>query len=326
MPKISVIIPIYNTGEILLKRCIDSILSQTFSDFELILVDDCSTGNCPEICEDYAKNDSRIKVIHNQENKGCPQSRKIGFEQSQGDYILLADSDDWLESTMLAELYNCAVENQADLTYCDFFMHQNSEKQIVQQGDFLDTITAIKSITSKRTYGFIWNKLIRRALFDKIIFPVDFWHEDEVIVFQLLYFANRIEYVPKALYQYYCHWTDQMDNVEIIGGYNNYKIIVDFLREKYSENIQLFEPELSDIINLYKMGFVLNKPIRNRQKLFELYPESNKNIFRSSRSNDKIKFYCMVHRLPYSVVILFVNIFRMFKRKITQKNHAKKNK
>jgi glycosyltransferase involved in cell wall biosynthesis len=314
MPKISVVIPIYNTGEILLKKCIDSILLQTFINFELILVDDCSTNNCLAICEDYAKADSRIKVIHNQRNRGCPQSRKIGFEQSQGDYILLADSDDWVENTMLAELYNCTVENQADLTYCDFFLHQNGEKQIIQQGEFSDKITSIKNIIGKQTYGFIWNKLIRQALLDKIIFPVDFWHEDEVIVFQLFHFANRVEYLPKALYQYYCHWTDQMSDIEIISSYNNYKVIVDFLKEKYPGNIQLFEPELSDRINLYKMSFVLNKTIRNKQKLFDLYPESNKNIFRSScKANDKIKFYCMVHRLPYKIVILIVKIFRLLK-------------
>jgi glycosyltransferase involved in cell wall biosynthesis len=107
-PKISVIVPVYNT-ELFIKRCIDSIIGQTFTDFEVILVNDNSTDKSPEICGEYANTDNRIKVIHNAVNRGSSVSRKTGLDIASGTYIQFIDSDDWIEQNMCERLYSTAV-------------------------------------------------------------------------------------------------------------------------------------------------------------------------------------------------------------------------
>lgn len=104
MPKISVIVPVYNV-EKYLNRCVDSILNQTFEDFELILVDDGSSDNCGNICDEYAQKDNRVKVIH-KKNGGVSSARNAGIDTAQGEYIMFVDSDDWINENMLNDMYN----------------------------------------------------------------------------------------------------------------------------------------------------------------------------------------------------------------------------
>ena len=105
----SVIVPIYKV-EKYLKKCIDSILEQSFKDFELILVDDGSPDNCPQICDEYAKNDSRIKVVH-KKNGGLVSARNVGIQTAIGDYICYVDGDDWIHEDTLKNLYNEAIKD-----------------------------------------------------------------------------------------------------------------------------------------------------------------------------------------------------------------------
>lgn len=116
--KLSVVVPVYKV-EKYLDRCIESILTQTFSDFELILVDDGSPDNCPRMCDEWAEKDSRIKVIH-QENGGLVAAVKHGIGLACAEYIAFVDSDDWIEPTFLQVLYNGIVENRADVAQCNF--------------------------------------------------------------------------------------------------------------------------------------------------------------------------------------------------------------
>ena len=113
MPEISIIVPIYNVEQYL-KRCVDSILAQTFKDFELILVDDGSPDSCPFICDEYARIDSRIKVIH-KANGGLSDARNAGLEMAMGNYIAFVDSDDWIASDTYEYLYELIKKNKADV-------------------------------------------------------------------------------------------------------------------------------------------------------------------------------------------------------------------
>lgn len=117
MIKISIIIPIFNTGDYL-HKCIKSILSQNLTNFELILVDDGSRDSSGEICDEYARNDSRVKVIH-KKNEGVSIARNAGIKMAQGEYIGFVDSDDWIESDMYDKLYNLALSKKADIVMCD---------------------------------------------------------------------------------------------------------------------------------------------------------------------------------------------------------------
>ena len=116
MPKISVIVPVYNV-EKYLRKCIESILNQTFREFELILVDDGSTDSSGKICDEYALKDSRIKVIH-KENGGASSARNAGLDVAKGEYIGFVDSDDWIEMDMYGELYRLIKENNTDISVC----------------------------------------------------------------------------------------------------------------------------------------------------------------------------------------------------------------
>ena len=117
MPKVSVIILVYNV-EAYLKQCLDSVINQTLKDIEIILVDKESPDNCPKICDDYAKKDKRIKVIH-QKNKGLSGARNTGMEFATGEYIAFIDSDDWIEKTMLQTLFSTAEKHNSDVAVCN---------------------------------------------------------------------------------------------------------------------------------------------------------------------------------------------------------------
>ena len=118
-PKVSIIVPIYNV-EKYIHKCIDSILSQTFTDFELILVDDGSPDKCGEICEQYALKDNRIKVVH-KENGGLSDARNAGIDVASGKYIYFIDSDDWISPNSIISLLNFAEDNQCEIVQGGFY-------------------------------------------------------------------------------------------------------------------------------------------------------------------------------------------------------------
>ena len=117
--KVSIIVPVYNV-EKYLDKCIESIVNQTYRNIEIILVDDGSPDKCPEICNEWAKKDDRIKVIH-KENGGLSSARNAALEIAQGDYITFVDSDDWIENDMIQSMLTCAAKNDADIVCCGFY-------------------------------------------------------------------------------------------------------------------------------------------------------------------------------------------------------------
>jgi len=136
MPKISVTVPIYNV-EKYLRKCLDSIFSQVFTDFEVIWVNDCSPDNSATICDEYLTMDNRIKLINKPQNEGLPQARKTGFENSIGENIINIDSDDWVENTFLARLYNTAIKENVDLVSCDFFIDYPDKYEYRKNGVYI---------------------------------------------------------------------------------------------------------------------------------------------------------------------------------------------
>lgn len=144
-PKISIIIPIYN-AEHSLPKMLNSILKQTFCDFEVLLINDGSTDSSGTICNKYAQKDTRFKAIH-QLNAGVSAARQTGLENAQGEYIIHADADDWIEPAMLEELYNKAIKENADVVICDFYTNNgNIEKYVKQQPNGLDHISILHGL------------------------------------------------------------------------------------------------------------------------------------------------------------------------------------
>ena len=200
---ISVIVPIYK-AENYLRKCVDGILQQTFTDFQLILVDDGSPDKSGEICDEYAQRDSRVITIH-KANGGLTSARKCGMEHAEGKYSIHIDPDDWVEPTLLEELYQEAVKTEADMVICDFWEHCDGEIEYSkQEPKSLDHSEVMKGMFTTLK-GTMWNKLIRTSCYQQC--NIRFYEElvlieDLFLMFQFLLHPLKISYVPKALYHY----------------------------------------------------------------------------------------------------------------------------
>ena len=165
---ISVIVPVYNT-EKYIDRCIDSIISQTYQNIEVILIDDGSIDNSLEICEKYMTKNPKIKVVH-QENKGVSNARNKGLSIAKGNYFICIDSDDWLEPNMLEILYNNIQNYDADIATCNFYNDYESGEKTVKNDIDNDVLILTETkemyeslFASNKFGGYLWNKLIRTS-------------------------------------------------------------------------------------------------------------------------------------------------------------------
>ena len=205
--RISVIIPIYNVKNYI-RRCIDSVLNQTFCDFELILVDDGSTDGCSLICDEYAKRDSRIRVVH-KINGGLSSARNAGIDIARGKLIAFIDGDDYAQIDMLKDMYETAVNNNADIVACNFIFEKselNKENVIFNKTHkslILDNRQAMECLLKKYYFdNAAWNKIYKRELFIDIRFPEGKLFEDIFTVYKLFSKANKVVYIDKPLIYY----------------------------------------------------------------------------------------------------------------------------
>lgn len=209
MPKISVIVPVYKV-EPYLRKCIDSILGQTFRDFELILVDDGSPDQCGEICDEYAEKYDNVVVIH-QTNGGLSAARNSGidwaFANSDSQWIAFVDSDDWLHRDYLLTLFEEAKKNDADLVVCDFVRVNDREENIEKDHQFNELVTSDKDALFRYLYTNwrirpAWNKLYRKTLFEALRFQVGKIHEDDYFIHHVL-LASEITAIMDACRYFY---------------------------------------------------------------------------------------------------------------------------
>ena len=211
MPKISVIVPVYNV-EKYVARCIESMLAQTFSDFELVLVDDGSTDASGTVCDTYAAKDERIFVIH-KENGGMSDARNAGldhlFSVGDSEWISFVDSDDWVDKAFLETLYNTAVSEQADAAMCG---HQDVYDDSWNSFRFEDVKTIKETIDGKEAlnrlsfswdYSVVCNKLYQKSLFEDLRFPKGKFHEDEYLLPYVYHRCGKIAVTDAALYFYF---------------------------------------------------------------------------------------------------------------------------
>ena len=203
-PLISVIVPIYD-AEKYLYRCLDSILAQTFADWECILVDDGSKDRSGAICDEYAVKDSRFHVIHKQ-NGGVSSARQAGLDAAKGDFVIHTDSDDWLDPFMLEELMNHLQKTGAECVIFDFFRVTNGKKvRQYQAPTNYNHKQVLKDIIGGKIYACCWNKLIKISTIKKwrASFPknIDFG-EDKCFLASLLRNPVSVSYLPQSLYYY----------------------------------------------------------------------------------------------------------------------------
>ena len=207
MPLISVIVPVYNV-EPYLRECVDSILGQSFSDFELILVDDGSPDKCGKICDEYAEKDSRVRVIH-QQNGGLSAARNTGIDAAKGEYLTFVDSDDMVHPLFLEHLMTIMKKNAAEISCCSMSeFPENGKprelKSIEQKEIVLSGHDAALDQYAERSLFRVssWGKLYLATLFSDIRFPIGMLHEDQATTPIVLYKAKRVVASNFPLYCY----------------------------------------------------------------------------------------------------------------------------
>lgn len=204
-PNISVIVPIYNV-EPYLRRCVDSLLQQSYADFELILVDDGSPDNCSAICDEYAAADKRVKVIH-KTNGGLSDARNAGLQVAQGEYIAFVDSDDWVTPNYLEQMLNTLIQTGAVICECAALRTEGSDVLPAVENsvsEVFDTVGALEQLIYDGAFHqHVWNKLYRRNVIADILFPKEKTNEDEFWTYQVFGNAKKVVKIPDVLYFYF---------------------------------------------------------------------------------------------------------------------------
>lgn len=205
--KISVIIPIYNVEQYI-HECMNSVMNQTYTNLEIILVDDGSTDNCPAICDEYAMKDSRIKVIH-KENGGLSDARNAGLEIATGKYIGYVDSDDYIALDMYECLYKACEENDAEIAVCRFHTFTDQvqlSENVVNRNKVYSNQEILSAYIDETVEELItpsaWSKLYRKDCIQGLEFPKGKLCEDIVYTTKAFYNAAKVIYVGRELYFY----------------------------------------------------------------------------------------------------------------------------
>lgn len=235
--KVGIIVPVYK-AEKTLRKCLDSIVAQTLTEWEAILVDDGSPDACGQICDEYAAKDGRFRVVH-QSNRGVAMARQAGVEAARGEYIIHADADDWVEPTMLVELYGKAIEMSADVVICDYYNNTRiGEFYVKQQPTELHPNKVLEEMFHG-LHGSLCNKLVKRDCYTK--YNLHFYEgidycEDVLIWVQLLRHEEvEVAYLPKAFY-HYVQYPMSITNNYTIETLNAQKKFITTLSGLLSEN------------------------------------------------------------------------------------------
>lgn len=260
---ISVIVPIYNS-EKYVTRLLDSFLSQTFTDWELIAINDGSTDDSGKIINDYASKDSRIIPVHKQ-NAGVSAARQTGMNMARGKYIIHADSDDWAEPDMLKELYDKAISSNADVVICDYYVDNGSKQTYVRQEPNSLVPESVLRQLFHNLLGSCWNKLIKTDILHtcNIHFPDGINYCEDLLVCVQLFMNNtiKIAYVPKAFYHYVQNMTS-ITHAYTLATYRN--------RIQYQQTLEEYLPikdfgyeirksRLNVFLEAYMQGVLPNK-------------------------------------------------------------------
>lgn len=315
---ISLIVPIYNV-EKFLPGCIESIMGQTYENIEIILVDDGSPDSCPQICDEYAGKDARIRVIH-QKNKGLSGARNTGIENAQGEYLIFVDSDDTVEPTMVEDLYTYATENDCAIVAC-------GRNYVFEDGQVICKITDEKS----KVYNFedamhemntftlfdmsAWAKIYKKELFESIRFPEGKLSEDYYIAYKLFDMAQSIGYVAKPLYNYLQRQSSISRNKKINHDFAYAaKEQMDFLDSKYPELSVLGHTAYASA-NLTVYDFYIKNGVKcPKDKLLEFKKAVKENMGYIRKNNRISKAKRIQFELFAKCTILYKMVFVLYRK------------
>ncbi len=318
---ISVIIPVYRV-EKYLSRCVESVLAQSFADFELILVDDCSPDRSGQICDAFRETDDRIVVVH-KENGGVSSARNAGIRIAQGEYICFVDSDDWLDRDYLLRLHELITCSHADMAACRFRVvleEKPTSDSASKNGDFqvIREKLMLHAISEDTFSGFVWNKLFRasvirdkRLWFDETIYNA----EDLLFVVSYLKGCGSVAYTEDELYYYNVRpqsmTTSRAFSERAFTAVRARENIIDVLREYAPDCVDL--EKAAYLSYLIKMKYLLT-PMRDQQE--PKYREVSEKLNQNKAGILRLKGVCLRRRLKLLMMIHFEGIFgRLYRKK-----------
>lgn len=310
---VSVVIPVYNV-EKYLGRCINSVLNQTFKKFELILVNDGSKDKSLEICKEYEKRDSRIKVI-NTSNHGSSSARNTGMSYASGEWIIHFDSDDWVEPNILQLLYEKAISEDVDIVACGLCMDDGEGNTLDCPYPYNDFEPHSEIYRVEGQYSSVCNKLVRRELYDKynirFVDGVRMW-EDLVVTTRLRYHSRKTVIVNKPLYHYFCAPRESICVSDVHKFPHSQIMVVEFLIE-YFNSLSSSDPLINKIIACIKISAknyifsIESEDSYNQWK--NLYKDANKRILDLRYFPLKVRLcYYLASKLSYKQFITIRSI------------------
>ena len=238
---VSIVIPVYNV-EKYLKDCVNSVISQTYADLQIILVDDGSTDSSGNICDAFAEKDERIHVIH-KKNGGLSDARNAGTSASKGEFIFYLESDDYLENDALQVLLRTQDQHRADVVVGNYFYTYDDREDIAENKEqVLDKATSIERLMSGEIQTFTWGKLVRAEIAKKHKFPAGLLFEDHFWTHLVFQDSNIIACIPQPLVHYRqrqnsISYTFTEKRLDIIKGW---EARISFLQENYPEMLPLY--------------------------------------------------------------------------------------
>lgn len=306
---VSIIIPVYKV-EKYLKECLESIVNQTYENLEIILVNDGSPDSCGKICDEYARKDARVRVIH-KENGGLSSARNAGLDIANGEYISFVDSDDAVNEKFIEILYKMCIENNCDIAECDFMRFKNeivcsnmTQNQIdifsnrKMQNKLFICGESIKTVV-------VWNKLYKKYLFKDVRFPVGKIHEDEATTYKILYYC-KANIATSILQLYYYRESSnsimgKKYNTKRLDILEAYEIRKDFYKEK--NEVELYKKSLINyaetLRNCYLMVYLNVED--NRNNFLKNILQKNKKVTKEFLECREVDFVQKVKLLMFSI-------------------------
>ena len=310
MPKVSVIVPIYNV-EKYLKKCVDSLVSQTLEDIEIILVDDGSTDNCGKIAKEYEEKYPKKVKYYKKENGGLSDARNYGLSYAIGDYIAFLDSDDYIEEKAYKEMYEKAVEENSDYVECNFIWEYPNKSIIDKKLEYNS-----KKEMFEKVRVVAWNKLIKRNIIvdNKLSFPKGLRYEDTEFTYKMIPYIKKFSYVDKPFVHYVQRSNSIANNQnerdkEIFVILNN---VVDFyknnnLYEEYKEELEYTYTRILLCSSLKRICKIKEKKIRKDlikktwENLNTKFPDWRKNPILNNNHTRKNLYIKSVNNITYKL-------------------------
>ena len=310
MPKVSVIVPIYNV-EKYLEKCINSLLSQTLEDIQIILVNDGSKDNSGNIAKEYEKNNKDRVIYVEKENGGLSDARNYGLKYATGDFIAFLDSDDYIEKNAYEEMYNKAIEENADYVECDFIWEFPNKIRVDKQYPYKN---------KKEMLSFVrvvaWNKLIKRQLIidNNLEFPKGLRYEDVEFTYKLIPFINKFAYIDKP----FIHYVQRKGSIANVQNERTAEIftvldnVIEFYKknniyEEYRDELEYNYARYLLCSSLKRMCKIKDKTIREKllteswERLNLNFPNWKENIILKTVNIGKNKYMRTVNKSTYKI-------------------------